>query len=60
MIVDPKNPKKDSLKCDQLTLAKIKKIAEVLKDKDQKTGAEIVKGVKEKYVYRERKTKQRR
>ena len=39
---------------------KIKKIAEVLKDKDNKTGAEIVKGVKEKYVYRDKPTKQRR
>ena len=54
MIVDPKNPKKGILEMRPIDAGKIKKIAEVLKDKDPQTGAEIVKGVKEKYVYRDK------
>ena len=54
MIVDPKNPKKGILEMRPIDACKIKKIAEVIKDKDPKTGAAIVKGVKEKYVYRDK------
>jgi hypothetical protein len=54
MIVDPKKPKKGILEMRPVDAAKIKKIAEVIKDKDPKTGAAIVKGVKEKYVYRDK------
>ena len=54
MIVDPKNPKKGILEMRAIDAAKIKKIAEVIKDKDEKTGAAVVKGVKEKYIYRDK------
>ena len=54
MIVDPKNTKKGILEMRPVDAAKIKKVAEVIKDKDPKTGAAVVKGVKEKYVYRDK------
>ena len=54
MIVDPKNPKKGILEMRPIDAGKIKKVAEVLKEKDDKTGATVIKGVKEKYVYRDK------
>jgi hypothetical protein len=54
MIVDPKNVKKGIIEMRPVDAAKIKKIAKVEKDTDAKTGAKMVKSVKEVYVYREK------
>ena len=54
MIVDKKNTKKGIIEMRPIDSSRIKKVAEVIKDKDPTTGAAIVKGVKEKYIYREK------
>ncbi len=54
MIVDPKNPKKGILEMRPIDAGKIKKVAEVIKEKDDNTGATVITGVKEKYVYRDK------
>ena len=50
MIVDPKNVKKGIIEMRPVDAAKIKKIAKVEKDTDEKTGAKMVKSGKEVYV----------
>ena len=54
MIVDPKNVKKGIIEMRPVDASRIKKIAEVEKDTDPKTGAKTIKGVKEVYVYRDK------
>ena len=58
MIVDPKNVKKGIIEMRPVDASRIKKIAEVEKDTDPKTGAKTIKGVKEVYVYRDKPTDQ--
>ena len=53
-IVDTKNPRKGIAEVRWIDALKIKKVREIIKDKDPKTGAEIVKGTEEYYVYSEK------
>ena len=58
IIIDKENPKKGIVELRPIDALKIKKMVEVEKAKDEKTGTTYVKGVKEYYTYRERPTDQ--
>jgi len=50
-IIDDKNPKNGLLELRAIDSTQIRKVKELIKDKDPKTGAEIVTGHKEYYIY---------
>jgi len=54
VIVNDKNPKEGIQELRYIDPRKIRKVREVLKDRDQKTGATIIKSVAEYYVYSDR------
>jgi len=58
IIIDKTNPKKGIVELRPVDSLKIKKMVEVQKETDQKTGTKYVKGVKEFYTYRENPTDQ--
>jgi hypothetical protein len=58
IIIDKTNPKKGIVELRPIDSLKIKKMVEVEKETDDKTGVTFVKSVKEYYTYRERPTDQ--
>lgn len=54
VVVNDKNPKEGIQELRYIDPRKIRKVREVLKDRDQKTGATIIKSVAEYYVYSDR------
>ena len=58
ILIDKANPKKGIVELRPIDALKMKKIVEVEKETDKKTGTKIVKGVKEFYTYREKPTDQ--
>ena len=53
-IVDSKNPRKGITEVRWIDALKIKKVREVIQEKDPKTGVDLVKGVEEYFVYQEK------
>ena len=53
-IIDEKNPKRGIIELRPIDPTRIRKVKELIKDKDPKTGTEIVKGQKEFYVYQDK------
>ena len=51
MIIDEKNPKAGILELRPIDSIKIRKVRSVIEDKDPKTGAKLVKGFNEFYIY---------
>lgn len=58
ILIDKSNPKKGIVELRPVDALKMKKIVEVQKETDQKTGTKVVKGVKEFYTFREKSTDQ--
>ena len=58
IVIDKANPKKGIVELRPIDAMKIKKMVEVEKETDEKTGTKYVKGVKEFYTYREKPTDQ--
>ena len=58
IVIDKTNPKKGIVELRPIDAMKIKKMVEVQKDTDDKTGTKYVKSVKEFYTYREKPTDQ--
>ncbi len=54
VVVNEKNPKEGIQELRYIDPRKIRKVREVMKDRDQKTGATIIKSVAEYYVYSDR------
>jgi hypothetical protein len=50
-VIDAKNPKSGIVELRPIDVAKLKRIVEVIKEKDTKTQATIIKGQKEYYIY---------
>ena len=53
IIIDPKSPKKGVLELRPIDPTRIKKVKEIEQERDPDTGANIVKSVKEFYIYQE-------
>ena len=53
VIVDEKSPKKGILEVRPIDATKIKKIKEIEKEIDQKTGVELIKSIEEYYLYQD-------
>ena len=53
-IIDEKNPKRGMLELRPIDPTKIRKVREVIEEKDPNTGAKLVKEVKEYYVYQDK------
>ena len=53
-MIDAKNPRKGIVELQQIDPRKIRKIREIKRDKDQKTGVEIIKAVEEYFIYNEK------
>jgi len=53
-IIDEKNPKRGMLELRPIDPTKIRKVREVIEEKDPKTGAKLVKEVKEYYIYQDK------
>ena len=53
-IIDDKNPKRGIIELRPIDPTRIRKVKELAKDKDPKTGTEIVTGQKEFYVYQDK------
>ena len=53
-IIDEKNPKRGVLELRPIDPTKIRKVREVIEEKDPKTGAKLVKEVKEYYIYQDK------
>ena len=53
-IIDEKNPKRGIIELRPIDPTRIRKVKELVKDKDPKTGTEIVTGQKEFYVYQDK------
>jgi len=53
-IIDTKNPKHGIVELRYIDPTKIKKAREIEKDRDNKTGVDMVKGVEEYYIYNEK------
>lgn len=53
MIIDEKNPKNGLLELRPVDSIKIRKVRQIIEDKDPKTGAKLVKGFNEFYIYQE-------
>ena len=53
-IIDEKNPKRGLIELRPIDPTRIRKVKELVKDKDPKTGTEIVTGQKEFYVYQDK------
>jgi hypothetical protein len=53
-VIDKSNPKKGITQLRYIDPTKIKKVREVQKDKDQKTGIDLIKKIDEYYVYNEK------
>ena len=53
-IIDDKNPKRGIIELRPIDPTRIRKVKELVKDKDPKTGTEIVTGQKEFYVYQDK------
>ena len=51
MIIDEKNPKNGILELRPIDSIKIRKVRQLIEDKDPKTGAKLVKGFNEFYIY---------
>jgi hypothetical protein len=56
VVVDEKNPKDGIQELRYIDPRKIRKVREVVKDRDAKTGAQIIKSIAEYYVYTDRGT----
>ena len=56
VVVDEKNPKEGIKELRYIDPRKIRKVREVVKDRDPKTGAQIVKSIAEYYVYSDKGT----
>ena len=56
VVVDDKNPKQGIQELRFIDPRKIRKVREIQKDRDQKTGASIIKSIAEYYVYNDRGT----
>jgi hypothetical protein len=56
VVVDEKDPKKGILELRYIDPRKIRKVREVQKDRDAKTGAQIIKSIAEYYVFSDRGT----
>jgi intein/homing endonuclease len=54
VIIDPQNPRKGITELRYIDPRKIRKVREVIKQKDQNSGADIVTGYEEYFVYAER------
>jgi hypothetical protein len=54
-IIDEKNPKRGIIELRPIDPTRIRKVKELIKDKDPKTGTEIVIGEKEFYIYQDKK-----
>ena len=53
-VIDKKNPKKGIIQLRYIDPTKIKKVRELKKEKDQKTGIELIKKIDEYYIYNEK------
>jgi hypothetical protein len=53
IIVDEKNPKKGILEVRSIDPTRIRKVKEIEKEKDPQTGAELIKSIKEYYLYQD-------
>ena len=53
IIVDEKNPKNGIIELRQIDPLKIRKVRQVIEDKDPRTGAKLVKGYQEYYIYQD-------
>jgi hypothetical protein len=53
MIIDEKNPKAGILELRPIDALKLRKVRQIIEDKDPKTGAKLVKGFNEFYIYQE-------
>lgn len=53
IIVDEKNPKKGILELRSIDPTRIRKVKEIEKEKDPQTGAELIKSIKEYYLYQD-------
>jgi len=53
-IIDEKNPKKGIIELRQIDPRKIRKVREIKKDKDQKTGIDLIKSIEEFFIYNEK------
>ena len=53
IIVDEKNPKKGILELRSIDPTRIRKVKEIEKEKDPATGAELIKAIKEYYLYQD-------
>ena len=53
MIIDEKNPKAGIVELRPIDSLKIRKVRSIIEDKDPKTGAKLIKGFNEFYVYNE-------
>jgi hypothetical protein len=56
VVVDEKTPKDGIIELRYIDPRKIRKVREILKDKDPKTGAQIIKSIAEYYVFNDRGT----
>ena len=53
-IIDEKNPKRGIIELRQIDPRKIRKVREIKKDKDQKTGVDLIKSIEEFFIYNEK------
>jgi len=53
IVIDEKSPKKGILELRPIDPTRIRKVKEVFEEKDPKTGAAIVKGIEEYYIYQD-------
>ena len=53
MIIDEKNPKAGIIELRPIDSLKIRKVRSIIEDKDPKTGAKLIKGFNEFYIYNE-------
>lgn len=53
-IIDEKNPKRGIIELRQIDPRKIRKVRELKKDKDSKTGVDLIKSIEEFFIYNEK------
>ena len=53
-IIDEKNPKRGIIELRQIDPRKIRKVRELQKDKDSKTGVDLIKSIEEFFIYNEK------
>jgi hypothetical protein len=53
-IIDEKNPKRGIIELRQIDPRKIRKVREIKKDKDQKSGVDLIKSIEEFFIYNEK------